>query len=229
MIARHLSVTRTARYYLSREPGPEIRELWIALHGHGQLARAFAKQCAVIEAPHRLVAVPEALNRYYIGDPAVQQTTQSVAKMGATWMTREDREAEIADYVGYLDVLHADLRNGLAAAGAAEDVALHVLGFSQGVSTALRWISLGSLGTHRPARAILWAGSVPPELTAEQLRAATAGVRTTLVAGTRDEFATAERVAAIEKILSDANVEFDTRRFDGGHRLDDAMLQELST
>ena len=34
----HLTVPRTARYWTLGEPGPGLRQVWIACHGYGQLA-----------------------------------------------------------------------------------------------------------------------------------------------------------------------------------------------
>src|SRR6476620_6163302 len=104
---RHITVKRTARYYLVGEMSPEVEDVWFACHGYGQLAADFAKEFEVIEDPKRLIVVPEALSRFYI--PADSGFHGPDAKIGATWMTREDREVEIADYVAYLDDLYSEI------------------------------------------------------------------------------------------------------------------------
>jgi hypothetical protein len=45
---------------------------------------------------------PEGLSRFYFEGGFHGPGS----KVGATWMTREDRLAKIEDYVGYLDALH---------------------------------------------------------------------------------------------------------------------------
>src|ERR1019366_2165212 len=97
----HIPVQKTARYYTLGQIGPEITDVWFACHGYGQLASDFAAEFECIEAPERLIVVPEALSRFYV--PAGPGLHGPDAKVGATWMTREDRESEIADYVSYLD------------------------------------------------------------------------------------------------------------------------------
>jgi predicted esterase len=50
-----------------------------------------------------------------------------------------------------------------------------------------------------------------------------------LVAGTRDEFATPERLADTASTMRRAGVNVSQLSFEGGHRLDDATLERLTT
>ncbi len=218
--ARHLEVPRTARYYALG--GPAARATWVALHGYGQLAEYFARHF-VAHAAARLVVVPEALNRFYLAAPG-DAASGGPRRVGATWMTREDRLNEIGDYVRYLDrVLDA------ATEAAAVDLArapLCVLGFSQGAATACRWAAHRHADGLAPAaRLVLWGGGVPEDFDlagadGDALRAS----RLTLVTGEADEFATPAVVAAQEARLREAGVGYEAVRFDGGHRLDGQTL-----
>ncbi len=221
--AHHVEVPRTARYYTAGDPAG-ARAVWLALHGYGQLAGYFARHFA----PHagagsgRLVVAPEALSRFYVGreDPA----TGAPARVGATWMTREDREAEIADYVRYLDrALDA------ATAGAGLDpgaLPLGVLGFSQGAATACRWVAYRHQhGLPAPRALVLWGGALPHDFDlagadGDALRR----TRLTLAVGDADEFATPALVAEQEARLRAAGVAYEVARYAGGHRLDGAAL-----
>ena len=89
----HLAVARNARYFTLGETGPAVDEIWFALHGYAQLAGAFARYCQPLAAPRRLVVVPEALSRFYLGDHT--KPAGPDARIGASWMTREDRQADI--------------------------------------------------------------------------------------------------------------------------------------
>src|ERR671916_364026 len=122
---KHISVTRTARYYTLGAPVMAPREIWFACHGYGQLAGYFARHFEAIDDGTRLIVVPEALSRFYFGDPRASRGIDSI--VGATWMTREDREREIEDHVGYLDALYASIRRRRGRARAH----VTVLGFSQ--------------------------------------------------------------------------------------------------
>ena len=94
-------------------------------------------------------------------------------------MTREEREAEIADYVSYLDALHSRVLEAYDAGSAA----LSVLGFSQGASTAWRWAALGKAPCRR---LVAWAGDVPPDLELGAHAARLREAAPTLVRGSED-------------------------------------------
>jgi hypothetical protein len=97
-------VLRTARYATLGRLDESVREVWIVCHGYAQLAGRFIERFRCIAAPHRLIVAPEALSRFYTERGSGFHGPAS--QIGATWMTSEDREAEIQDYVAYLDALH---------------------------------------------------------------------------------------------------------------------------
>lgn len=208
MEERHIRVQRSARYHLLGD-ADTARVLWIVLHGYGQLARFFLNKFEGL-AKDALIVAPEGLNRFYLDD--------AHQRVGATWMTREDREYDIQDQVHYLDALVEQLQQ------AHPDRPVHVLGFSQGVATAARW---SLLGRTRMARLVLWAGSLPPEPSAAQLHAGWRHMRLDLVFGTQDPFANEQALQYSRDRLVAANVEHRVHRFEGGHVLEPALLGRL--
>jgi predicted esterase len=186
-------------------------------HGYGQLARDFVAIFAPVSGPGRAIVAPEALSRYYLDD--TRGGSHASSPVGATWMTREDRVSEIADQVSYLDSLRDTV-----VAQAAPGATLTVLGFSQGVATVCRWLDQGRT---RADRLICWGGAIPDDV---RLGDGSPIRRPALwlVAGSRDMYATAERVAHQESVLHAAGVPFTRLSFDGGHRLDDTTLQRLA-
>jgi predicted esterase len=215
----HIRVTRTARYYTVGADAHSPRELWFACHGYGQLARYFARHFESLADGVRTVVVPEGLSRFYFGDPRGHHGSDSM--VGATWMTREDRDQEIEDHVRYLDTLYAHIRAHRGRARAR----VTVLGFSQGVATVCRWLANG---TARADRIILWGGKIPTDIfpiaPSSPLRAAAL----TLVVGTGDEYLTPLIVAEQESRLRSEKLAYDIRRFDGGHTVDEATLREIA-
>ena len=210
---RHLKVERTARYALLGGDVARPRELWIACHGYRQLAARFARDLAPLDDGTRRIAAPEGLSRFYLDDDGGPHGPD--AKVGATWMTRDDRLSEIADYVAYLD--------RLAAALVERDAAPRViaLGFSQGAATAARWAALGATRVHE---LILWGSGMPHDLDlvahAQRLRE----TRVWLVAGERDRFFAPTAAEAQRARLAEHGVVAEVVAFGGGHAMDGEVL-----
>jgi len=214
----HIAVTRTARYYTLGTPGPGVREVWVACHGYGQLARYFLRRLVPLDDGTRLIVAPEALSRFYLENPGASHGT---ARIGATWMTREDRLVEIQDYLGYLDAVHGQVLESLGR----EAVRLVVLGFSQGVATASRWAARGGPA---PDAVILWAHGLPPDVDlaagGERLRRLTVW----LVAGERDPAYTPAVAKGDARRLAEAGVRHEVVTFAGGHELAAAALAGIA-
>lgn len=98
----HIQTTRTARYYSLGSFDDDITELWFVLHGYSQRAEDFIANFIPIIREGMLIVAPEALSRFY--------SRGFAGEVAASWMTREDRMHEIADYILYLDTLFAEIR-----------------------------------------------------------------------------------------------------------------------
>ncbi len=241
MREEHLRVTRTARYVLldggaadagrtgddgdasrataaADAPGQDaMGELWVACHGYRQLARYFARPFAAIAGPGRRVAVPEGLSRFYVDDDGGAHGPD--ARVGATWMTREDRLHEIEDYVAYLDALVGHL------AGDAPDARVTAFGFSQGAATASRWAAYGSAEIDR---LVLWAG-----LPAHDLDLAAAGPRLAhldivLAHGSEDPWVDDAAARRTVSELHAAGLPGRAWPYDGGHKVEPAALARFT-
>jgi predicted esterase len=216
--ASHIEVHRTARYFTLGANTAVPRELWIVLHGIGQLAETFVRYFADLDDDETVIVAPEALNRYYLvpfdSAPAHERP------VGATWMTRVDRDADIADYVAYLDTLH----HALGAKWPAATPTINVIGFSQGAATVSRWCALG---TSRVDRWILWGGLVPPDLDLATLGRALNGRALTIVIGDSDKYLTTAAVVAERVRLERAGIAVDVVGFEGGHAINRFALKQL--
>jgi len=200
------STPRSARYCTLGSP-EDAGDVWFVCHGYGQLAARFLERFRPIEAKRRCIVAPEGLSRFYL---SVSPTERRV---GASWMTREDRLHEIDDYVRYLDALYGHISPGAARVTA--------LGFSQGTATVCRWAAFGS---SRIDRLILWGGEVPPDLDLTRLRVPSLA----LVYGTRDQFFTPKVVAANEARLREHKIGYDLVAFDGGHEISEPTLLQVA-
>jgi predicted esterase len=165
---------------------------------------------------HYLVA-PEGLSRFYLSESPTER------RVGASWMTREDRLGEVDDYVSYLDAVSADVFGPLDRAR----VTVHALGYSQGASTVSRWAALGQATIDRLT---LWGGEFPPDLdlTLDAVVGRLRAARMTLVYGRSDQYITPKVVSGIVERLRQHGIRYEAIPFDGGHELNEAVLKELA-
>ena len=208
-----LTVHRSARYYTigaTRSPG----EVWVVLHGYGQLAAMFLEKFRALDDGRRLFVAPEALSRFYVSE------RPSERRVGASWMTREDRLAEIDDYLRYLDATLDDVCRSIG------ERSVNILGYSQGAATAARWAALGNV---RVDRLVLWGGEFPPDLDVgrEPGRARLDAMDLTLVYGRSDELITPKVIDRMREQLRPHGLSFDEVPFDGGHELNEDVLHRL--
>lgn len=212
METHSLRVPRTARFHTLGEP-TSAREVWYLLHGYGQLASAVLEACAILATPERLLVAPEALSRFY--------TRGGEGAVGASWMTREDRAAEIADYLEYFEMLASHV----ATLGVARGAPQNLLGFSQGAATASRWACHGSA---RFEHLILWGGGIAPDLKIGALQQGLERTRITLVHGDADRVFDAVLCAHDSAMLRSARLQVDEATFAGGHAIDPATLERIA-
>lgn len=208
---------RTARYTVLGAPVESAQCIWFVLHGYGQLATRFIRKFAGAIPANTCVVAPEALSRFYVEMPRVDG--RHLQRVGATWMTREAREDDIADTLAWLDLVYRDVMpQALPAAR------VGVLGFSQGVATATRWIVSGSVC---PEAFVAWAGRPAHDVPDAQLATALANATVTFACGDADEFLNAEQqqdvVATLQRIQPHAAM----APFAGGHHLDGPLLSSL--
>jgi len=216
---RHLVVTRSARYAVLGEAIPAPAEVWFVLHGYGQLAAPFLRRFQTLDDGRHRIYAPEALNHYYLQDAGGAHGPES--KVGATWMTREDRLTEIGDYVRYLDTLYRHVFAELSR----DATRVVVVGFSQGAATAARWVALGRA---RPDDLVLWGSPAPPDLEWPGAARALARSRVTLVYGREDAFFDEPRAVSEAERLRAHGVPPALVGFEGGHQIDAEILEQLA-
>lgn len=150
-VAHKLPVTRTARWWSANPPESQpCKGTLYALHGYGQLPQFFIRKFQQQVQDGWRVIAPEGAHRFYL------QGTEG--RVGASWMTKEARLDDIADQLAFLDALRAQT------AGSSPGDKNVLLGFSQGVSTALRWAALGQGGIQSWDGLIAHSGVIPPDL-----------------------------------------------------------------
>lgn len=210
--AEHISITRSARVYTLGDVS-NANDVWLVCHGYGQLAGGWIEEFESVAGDGRLIVAPEALHRFYIDPPPAPASQRRV---GATWMTREDRETDIADYVRYLDAVYDHVNP--------KNARVRAFGFSQGCATVFRWAAMGK---SRIDDLILWAGEVPPDVDMQPAAVRLHQTRIVLTYGTNDGLIAQTAQARNRELLDGAGLSYQVHHYKGGHHLDDGLLSRL--
>lgn len=214
MQEHHLPITYKARYYTHGELSSKTRQIWFALHGYGQLAKYFIRKFDQLNPESHYVIAPEGTNRFYLKG--------FDGRVGATWMTREDREADIENYINYLNQLYDTCLSGINK----KDVKVNILGFSQGVATISRWVANGHIDADR---IICWAGILPPDLRIEEASKVLETKKLLVVLGKDDPYINEKRVAEMHRISKQLKLNPEELWYEGDHSIDKNILSKIAT
>ncbi len=211
MIKGEIEIRKTARYFLSAESKGKFSKVCFALHGYGQLASFFCKKLENKALQDTLFICPEGLHRFYLKD--------SSGRVGSSWMTKEDRLEDISDYVKYLDQLYLEFKpifSGVKKVG--------ILGFSQGVATACRWLSFSE---YKFDFLINWAGAFPPDLPFEKAIHKMENIACWMVLGNEDEYISGDQFKEHLANLENRGFHPISKSFKGNHSINVEVLQDI--
>ncbi len=211
VLKKSINFQYQAHYSVTHEPTFEEKEIWLVLHGYGQLAEFFIRKFQGFDSSERLFVAPEATNYGYL--------TGLAGRVGANWMTKHEREIAIENNHRYLDLLIESLLTKYS-----EKPKINVLGFSQGAATATRW---ASRWPGQVNQLVLWAGGFAEDLILEDAREKFSKTRLTLVLGDQDEFITSESIEKQEGLIKSLGKEVKKLSFAGGHEIDIEMLSKI--
>ncbi len=204
MFEQHISFEQTRRYYQNALEGKQ--HILVALHGYGQLAQFFYRKFNFLSETWGLI-IPEGPHRFYLDG--------SAGRVGASWMTKEWRQQDIADNNAYLQQLIEKVRTTYPIA------TLHLLGFSQGGATAARFFQ------QHPelcAQLILWASVFPPDIEKNDFPK---GKKLDFILGKQDPYFDSESQIKVMNEYSELG--FNLHTFEGPHDLDQQMLSTVLT
>lgn len=210
--AHKLTIPKTAHYYTIGTPSKKTRRFWIVCHGYGQLARTFIRRFQYLDDGETFILAPEGLSLFYwegyTGEPV------------ASWMTKEHRLDEIADYANYLQTLYDHYLPQLA-----EDVQIILLGFSQGTATQCRWVMRNFPHFDH---LVLWAGQLPEDLNYTARSDYFSEKKLYFVYGTTDPFVTDERINWQQNFAMEQQLKLQVMTFDGKHEVERNALLKLN-
>ncbi|WP_052444282.1 alpha/beta hydrolase [Flammeovirga sp. OC4] len=202
-----------APFYTNGTVTNKTEHLWMVLHGYGQLADHFMRRFDILNTDRHHVVGCQGLSRFYLD--------KQYQKVGASWMTKLDREADIRHQQEYLSNV---FENRLSELGDQKDhLKFNYLAFSQGGATLLRWLKY-----YKPKvdNLILWAADMPKEFTLDDYSFLSPDSTVFIVLGDRDPFRTFIDIKKQKELLNSLNCNSKFINFDGGHHVRRDVLEE---
>lgn len=207
----HLNIPFKARYYTSGELNENTKFIWFVFHGYGQLAEYFIRNFYNLSSDHFIIA-PEGLSRYYL--------TDNSGRVGASWMTKEDRLTDIQNQITYLNQMYKTVEQEIE-----NGAKLIVLGFSQGNATAMRWIVNQNIS---PFKLLLWAGTIPPDLKSENENINLSKIDTIILKGDTDPYNGSIFMKNMDDWLKIYRINYRLVNYSGGHSIHIETLKQMA-
>jgi predicted esterase len=201
---------KTGHYYTHGSLTSQTRFVWVCLHGYGQLSKYFIQRFEFLDPQIHCVVAPEGLNRFYL--EGVNERPVS------SWMTREDRLDEIADFIGFLESLRLKLgwdKN--------PDQKVIYLGFSQGVTTLMRWLNTIA---PRTDFLLLWAGGLPDDILYDHRRDYFRQISAHYFLGDKDPYISENTLSEKTALVQSIGWALEVHHFSGVHKVDEETLKQ---
>ncbi len=147
---KHVNVHIKAPYSTLNELTEKTQRVWLVFHGYGQLAEFFIRKFNGLDPEKNFIIAPQGLSKYYLEG--------FYGRVGASWMTKEDRLTDIANQYTYIDAV-------LESVGDISKKQLIYFGFSQGTATMGRYAAHAEIPFEKM---IIWAGTFPPDIDAQE-------------------------------------------------------------
>lgn len=197
-------------YHTQGELNDATETVWIVFHGMGYLSKYFIRYFSSLPSTHFIIC-PQAPSKYYQG-------TQ-FKHVGASWLTREDTALETINVLNYVDaVFKKEITE--------TPKKLIILGYSQGVSIATRWLATRKLQCNH---LILHSGAIPVELKQEDFDYMDNATKVTYLYGDTDPYITAARKTEEQlKGTKLFNKKLETLVFKGLHEVNTTYINSLS-
>ncbi|MFL0352778.1 alpha/beta hydrolase [Xanthomarina sp. GH4-25] len=171
---KEISYTTTNSYATLNTLTDKTKHVWFVCHGMGYLSRYFLRYFSGLNADENYLIAPQAQSKYYI--------PPKFKHVGSSWLTKENTLKETENVLRYFDAV-------FEAEQISEDKNLIVLGYSQGVSVATRYVAKRKIAC---SQLVLHSGGIPKELTTNDFSFINAKV--TMIYGNEDEYLNEKRI-----------------------------------
>lgn len=189
----------------------DTKNVWLVFHGMGYLSRYFIDYFSRMDPSENFIIAPQAPSKYYQG--------KDYKHVGASWLTKENTIVESQNVLQYVDaVFKAEMPK--------ENCRFIIVGYSQGVSIATRWMAFRKT---KCDHLILHSGGIPNELTEDDFAFLDNKTKVTYIFGNKDPYITLERKAEESqkaKRLFGENMQMVV--FNGVHEVNVDFLLELA-
>ena len=187
----------------------KTKYIWFVCHGMGYLSRYFLKYFEGLNSEDHYIIAPQAPSKYYLD--------AKFKHVGASWLTRENTNQETENIISYFDAV-------FKAENLPIDKKLIVMGYSQGVSVAMRYMAKRQL---QAKVLIIHSGGIPNELSTDDFRYFLGEVK--LIYGTNDEYLDSNRIKTEQqKARSLFGERPEIIPFEGKHEVNVKLLTQLS-
>lgn len=205
-------IRKTVDVCYSQNLNSTIDDVYYLFHGYAQLPEYFIRHFEPFFKPNRLFVAPQAPSTLYVNGTS--------GRVGASWMTKHNREADISDINEYLNQLHDSIISEIS-----PKAQFNVLGFSQGCAVALRWLYQSKL---KPQNIFIWGGALPHDLPLQIQREKLEPSQLHIINGMQDPYLKEEvNLKEIRALIDSHNIPYQWHTFDGGHHLDTTTLEKL--
>ncbi len=207
-IEKEISYTTANSYSTLNALQENTEYVWFACHGMGYLSRYFLKYFKALDPNRHYIIAPQAQSKYYI-QPEYKH-------VGASWLTKENTLKETENVMRYFDAIFAN-------EAIPKQLKLIVLGYSQGVSVAMRYLAKKQLDCYK---LVMMSGGIPKELSPSDLRAFTG--KAYLTYGIKDEFLNAERIIQERQLALELfGSRLEIHPFDGNHKVNTNLINSI--
>ena len=174
-IQKEVTYTATNTYHTLNELTEKTKNVWMVFHGMGYLSKYFINYFSELNAEENFIIAPQAPSKYYQGN--------DFKHVGASWLTRENTQLETQNILKYIDAIYVK--------ELAETTAnLIVMGYSQGVSIATRWVASRKVQCDK---LILHSGGIPNELQPNDFEFLKTDAEVIYLYGNKDQYITEAR------------------------------------
>ncbi len=210
MKENQLEVSIKAPYFTLNELTPKTERVWLTFHGYGQLAQFFIKKFEALDPAKNFIIAPQGLSKYYLDG--------FYGRVGASWMTKEDRLTEIENQYRYIKSVLDDI-------GDISNSKLIYFGFSQGTATMGRFAAWSKMPFHKM---IIWAGTFPPDIEPNAFNFLTGSEEITYFTSREDPFFKEEMIENQNKVVSEATGKTpELNWYKGGHTVVPELLTKI--